>query len=148
MTTRELTEATMSDADDPIVKMMPLSELKMEEGAEELMKSPEAKIYLRAIGALMQENQSDAAFDELRQLPLEKRYIWRVASALKWAFVDLDGDSVMLDRQTAPKEDLQKVAELLRLRPLQFCLFLKALLGGEGMEKTMTEAVRRAKSLG
>ncbi len=138
----------MNDKAEEQMKWMPLSEIKMEEGAEELLKSPEAQIYIRAITALMQKKNSDPAFDELRQLPLEKRYIWRIVSALKWAFVDCDPDSVMLDRHLLAPEDLKKVLELLRLRPVQFCIFLKALLGEEVMEKTMTDAIRRAKSFG
>jgi len=77
-------------------------------------------------------------------LPLAKRYIWRVASALKWAFADLETVNVNVDRQTLSSEDLRKVAELLRFRPLQLCIFLKTLLGQEAMERMMAEAVALA----
>jgi len=75
---------------------------------------------------------------------LAKRYIWRVASALKWAFADLETVNVNVDRQTLSSEDLRKVAELLRFRPLQLCIFLKTLLGQEAMERMMAEAVALA----
>lgn len=77
-------------------------------------------------------------------MPLAKRYIWRVASALKWAFADLETVNVNVDRQTLSSEDLRKVAELLRFRPLQLCIFLKTLLGQEAMERMMAEAVALA----
>ncbi len=41
-------------------------------------------------------------------LPLEKRYAWRVASALKWAFADFENLNVVADRRTLSQEDLNK----------------------------------------
>jgi hypothetical protein len=41
--------------------------------------------------------------------------------------------NVNVDRQTLSQEDLDKVVELLRFRPMQLCIFLKALLGEEAM---------------
>ena len=81
-------------------------------------------------------------------MPLEKRYVWRVASALKWAFADLETVSVNVDRETLPKEDLKKLIELLRLRPMQLCIFLKALLGEEAMERMMKDGIEGAKREG
>ena len=81
-------------------------------------------------------------------MPLEKRYIWRVASALKWAFADLETVKIAVDRKTLSPEDLGKVVQLLRLRPIQFCIFLKALLGIEVMERVMNEAIAGAKQEG
>jgi len=40
--------------------------------------------------------------------PLEKRYVWRVASALKWAFADFDTVTVEADRQTLSPEDRKR----------------------------------------
>ena len=40
---------------------------------------------------------TEVALQVLRDLPLEKRYTWRVFSALKWAFADFDDESVRLD---------------------------------------------------
>lgn len=53
-----------------------------------------------------------------------------------------------VDRQTLSKEDLGKVVELLRLRPMQLCLFLKALVGEEATERLMGEAIAVAKREG
>jgi len=85
---------------------------------------------------------------KIAALPLEKCYIWRVASALKWGFADFDSVYVPVDRETLSAEDLGKVVDLLRFRPMQLCMFLKALLGTEVMERIMAEAVAAAKQEG
>jgi hypothetical protein len=69
---------------------IPIKDLISEDGAHELATSPDTQPYL----------------DEIAALPLEKRYVWRVASALKWAFADLETVSVAVDRQTLSQEDL------------------------------------------
>lgn len=81
-------------------------------------------------------------------MPLEKRYVWRVASALKWGFADFDDWSVAVDRKTLKPEDFAKVMQLLRLRPIQFCMFLKALVGAEEMERLMNHGIAVAKQEG
>jgi hypothetical protein len=73
--------------------------------------------------AQMQGGDTTAEMEALRQLPLEKRYVWRVASALKWVFADLQTESVSADKQTLTPEDFGNVVELLKLRQIQFCLF-------------------------
>jgi thioredoxin-related protein len=80
-------------------------------------------------------------------LPLEKRYVWRVASALKWAFADFDNLNVVADKATLSPEDRAKVLGLLRVQPIQFCLFLKALFGPEEMKRVMIQAISTASRL-
>jgi hypothetical protein len=123
----------------------PIKNILSEDGAHELTTSPDMQPYLRLITAGMQDHDITPNVQEIAELPLEKRYIWRVASALKWAFADLESVSVNVDRQTLSEEDLKKLIELLRLRPIQFCIFLKTLLGEEAMEQLMAEAVAVAK---
>lgn len=82
--------------------------------------------------------------DALAAIPLEERYVWRVISALKWAFCDLDTDSATADLHTLSEEDLKKVVEPLTLRAIQFCLFVNALLGESATERIMQHAVRCA----
>jgi len=120
---------------------IPINDLHQEDGAHELATSPEMQPYLRLIKAGMQDRDTNPKLEEIAALPLEKRYVWRVASALKWAFADLETVSVNVDRETLSKEDLKKLIDLLRLRPIQFCMFLKALVGTEGMERLMAEAI-------
>jgi hypothetical protein len=130
------------------IQRLPIKNIVSEDGAHELATSPDMQPYLRLIKAGLQDKDTTPHFEEIAALPLERRYIWRVASALKWAFADLETVSVAVDLETLSPEDLGKVVELLRLRPLQFCIFLKALLSTEVMEKVMAEAVTVAKQEG
>ena len=95
--------------------------------------------------AVLRDVDPTQQLDEVASLPLEKRYIWRVASALTWAFADFDDVNVETDRATISQDELEKVLNRLNLRPTQFCLFLQALVGAEQMERTMVEAVAVAK---
>ena len=71
-----------------------------------------------------------------------------MASALKWGFADFDDLGVEADRATLTAEDFAKVKDLLKFRPMQFCLFLKALVGAEEMQRMMVEAIGVAKQQG
>jgi hypothetical protein len=126
-------------------KPIPIKDLISEDGAQELATSPDMQPYLRLITAGLQNHDTTPHMEEIAAIPLEKRYVWRVASALKWAFADLETVSVNVDRETLSKEDFKKVIELLRLRPIQFCIFLKALVGAEGMERLMKDGIEGAK---
>ncbi|HLK65049.1 MAG TPA: hypothetical protein VKU19_16515 [Bryobacteraceae bacterium] len=130
--------------EDDSIRRMPIKDLRQEDGAHELATSPEMEPYLRLIMAQMQGGDITAEMEALRQLPLEKRYVWRVASALKWAFADLETGSVTVDKETLTPADFGKVMDLLKLRPVQFCLFLKALVGVEDMQRMMVQAIGMA----
>ena len=69
---------------DPKYKVVDASGIQMEDGAEELLNSPEMQPYSRYIEAAMFGGDVDPSVREIAALPLEKRYVWRVASALKW----------------------------------------------------------------
>ena len=122
-----------------------LDKLKTEPGAEELAQSPVMEPYVRLATAAIQGQDLKAALDEIAALPLEKRYVWRVVSALKWAFTDYDSLGIAADRETLSPEDRIKVTDFLEFRPVQFCLFLKSLLGDGEMERMMTSAIAHAK---
>ena len=81
----------------------------------------------------------------LSELPLEKRYIWRVASALKWAFADFDQVNVTADRDTLGDADLTRVLKLVQHRPIQFCLFLAAPVEPVEMQRMMVQAIKIAR---
>jgi hypothetical protein len=130
---------------DQKFKVVELDSLKMEDGAKELMSAPEMQPYLRYMEAAMTGADVGPSVQEIAQLPLDKRYVWRVASALKWGFADFDDWSVVVDRKTLNQEDADKVMQLLRLRPIQFCMFLKALVGIEEMERLMAQGIAVAK---
>jgi hypothetical protein len=128
-------------SDDDEIREIPIKDLRQEEGAHELATSPDMEPYLDYIIAQMQGTDVQPHLDALSALPLEKRYIWRVASALKWGFADFDDVTVAADRDTINPEDLAKVVDLLKFRPIQFCIFLKELLGAEEMKKMMVKAI-------
>ena len=105
---------------DQKFKVVELDSIKMEDGAKELMSTPEMQPYLRYIEAVMLEHDVGPSLQEIAELPLEKRYVWRVASALKWGFADFEDWNVAVDRKTLKPEDADKVIELFwRCGPLQ-----------------------------
>ncbi len=85
----------MPDGD---IKYLPIKDLHQEAGANELATSPNMEPYLDFASALIQGNDPEPELEAIRQLPLEERYVWRVASALKWGFADLDDLSVEADK--------------------------------------------------
>jgi hypothetical protein len=123
------------------------SELKAEEGADELVQSAMMRPYLKVAEAMLTKKGLKEAIAEIAQLPLEQRYLWRVLSALKWGFADFDTVNVVVDRKTLRPEDRKKVAELLQHRPVQFCMFLRCLFGVEAMEQMIIQAINVAKQV-
>ena len=126
--------------DDPI-KRVPINQLRQEDGAHELATSPDMKPYLDFIKTVMQDHDASSKLEAIRQLPLEKRYVWRIASALKWGLADCDDLSVEADRQTLTPGDFTKVMELLKFRPMQLAIILKTLVGTDEMQRMMIEAI-------
>src|ERR1700674_2046187 len=130
------------------ITRVPIKDIVSEDGAHELATFEAMQPYLELLKAERQGHDNTPQVEEIAALPLEKRYIWRIASALKWGFADFDSVYIPVDRETLSAEDLGKVVELLRFRPMQLCMFLKALLGTEVMERVMAEAIAAAKKEG
>ncbi len=139
------TNKAMSDDEK---KRIPIKDIISEEGAHELATSPDMQPYIDLIMAEMQGHDTAPQLKAITELPLEKRYVWRVASALKWGFADFEDMNVVADKQTLTEEDFGRVRELLKLRPIQFCMFLEALFGTEEMEGLMNHAISVAKQIG
>jgi hypothetical protein len=116
----------MEQNSDDSAKQIPIRDLRVEPEAEELLESAAMEPYMNLAIAMMGGKDTGPAIEELAALPLEKRYVWRVASALKWAFADLETLNVEADCRTLSPEDRTRLVELLKHRPLQFCLFLSA----------------------
>ena len=127
------------------INSLPISDIHSEDGAQELVRSERMKPYLAIIKAQMGGQDTEPYLSTLAALPLEERYVWRVISALKWAFCDLDTESAIADLHTLSEEDLKKVVEPLSLRVIQFCLFVNALIGEDATERIMQHALRCAK---
>jgi hypothetical protein len=127
------------------ITSLPTSEIHSEAGAEELVRSERMKPYLALMKAQIGGQDTEPYLAALAALPLEERYVWRVTSALKWAFCDLDTENAIADVRTLSEEDLKKVVEPLSLRAIQFCLFVNALIGEDATERIMQHALRCAK---
>ena len=130
---------------DGKISGVPISEIHSEEGAQDLVRSERMKPYLAFLKAQMSGEDTEPYLAALAALPLEERYVWRVMSALKWAFCDLDTENAIADLHTLSEDDLKKVLEPLSLRAIQFCLFVNALIGEDATERIMQQAVRCVK---
>jgi hypothetical protein len=67
----------------------------------------------------------DAALEIIRDLPLEKRYTWRVLSALKWAFADFEDEYISLDLPHIPEPMRSEMTKELELRLEQLRMLLQ-----------------------
>ena len=131
---------------DDTLKIEPIPTIVPEDGAKELAASSEMRPYLELASAVLSDDpNAEKHLKTIAELPLEKRYVWRVASALKLAFADYDSANVVVDRGTLEDDELRRLGDLLRLRPIQFCLFLKSLVGPEEMERMIFQAVTAAR---
>ena len=83
--------------------------------------------YLELIMAEMQGHDTARQLKAITDLPFKKQYVWRVASALERGFADFEDMNGVSDQQTLTEEDFARVRDLLNVRPIQFCMFLKAL---------------------
>ena len=90
---------------------------------------------------MIQEHDLAPELEAIRRLPLEKRYVWRVAFALKWGLADCESLSVEADKQTLTPADFAKVMDLLKFRPMQLALVLKVLVGADEMQRMMVQAI-------
>jgi len=63
------------------------------------------------------------------------------------AFADMDTLTVEMDRQTLSLEDRRRLLELVKHRPLQFCLFLSTLFGQKHMELLMLSAIKNSRTI-
>lgn len=124
------------------------SQLRSEEGAQELMSTPEMQPYMRLGEAAITHQDLGPSLREIADIPLEKRYLWRVVSALKWGFADFDDLSISADWRSLDDEEAGIVVDLLKLRPIQFCMMLRMIYGPEEMERVVMHAVRIAKGDG
>jgi len=110
-----------------------------EEGALELAESKNMKPYMSLTIAMIQGRDVATALKEIASLPLEERYVWRIASALKWALVDFNTTSLRADIKSLPPADLAKVRQLVKNRAAQFRLFLSELYSVDEADKMLGE---------
>ena len=126
-------------------EMVPLSQIKTDDLARDLMaRRPE---YVEYITARMQGQDGESELEKLRALPLEERYTWRIASALRWAFADFEPINIAADLETLSEEELKRLVDLalVQHRAIQFCGYVKSLIGYEEMVKLMAGSIKTAK---
>lgn len=127
-------------------KPISIANIKVEDGAQELVRSQKMRPYLALLEAQMSGQDTAPFIAALATMPPEDRYVWRVMSALKWAFCDLETESVIADLRTLSEEDTEKVTDRLRLRTLQFCIFVCTMLGQNAGEQLILQELRSAKT--
>ena len=108
-------------------EIIPLNELKIDPLAQELVRSEQSRPYM---DYWMKAYSNDAvgietALQVLRDLPVEKRYTWRVFSALKWAFADFDDECVKLDLPHISEAQRAEMTRELEIRLQQMVMLLK-----------------------
>ena len=125
---------------------IPISSIRVEDGANELVRSEKMRPYLELLKAQIGGQDTAPFVEALAALPLEDRYAWRVTSALKWAFCDLETENLIADLETLSGADVKKLIEPLQMRALQFSIFLLTVLGEEGGEHLILQALKGAKA--
>jgi hypothetical protein len=105
---------------------VPLRAIKVDPLAHELATSEGTQPYLDCLIKAYSNNAGlEAALQVVRDLPLEKRYTWRVFSALKWAFADFEDEYVKLDLPHIPEPMRSEMTKELERRFLQLQILLK-----------------------
>lgn len=122
--TPELAARILAETGDPV--------------GNELSNSGKMKPYINFFAAQMKGVGVEAAARVVEGLDLKDRYLWRVASALQWAFADFDSETAKLDWLCLPEEQRKQVEDalLLQIRLTQMAFLMKALYGQEGEENS------------
>jgi hypothetical protein len=104
-----------------------LKDIKTDPLAHELATSEGTRPYLDCLIKAYRDNAVglEAALEVIRDLPLEKRYTWRVFSALKWAFADFEDEYVALDLPHIPEPTRSQMTKELELRLRQLRMLLQ-----------------------
>jgi hypothetical protein len=108
------------------VKNISLKVIRVDPLAHELATSEDMRPYLDCLIKAYSNNAGlEAALQVVRDLPLEKRYTWRVFSALKWAFADFEDEYVALDLLHISEPTRAEMTKELELRLQQLRMLLQ-----------------------
>lgn len=124
-----------------------LEQIVRDNSSGELFNLPAMRPYDKYIEALMKNQSEDAALARIAELPLESRYLWRILSALKWAFADFDSVAVMADRDTLPTEDIMAMRAALELQATQFCILLGVIGAAQSLEKQLRSELKMVRRI-
>lgn len=109
------------------ILQIPLSQIEADPVGDMLAESESLRPYIDHYCALMKGADSDKTLRVIADLPVEKRYLFRVVQCLDWALADYDDETAKLDMPYMP--DLGDITEKLRLRAWQLIDLLRALEG-------------------
>jgi hypothetical protein len=110
------------------MRNVPLIGIKVDPLAHELATSAGNRPYLDCVIKAYRNNDAvglEAALQVVRDLPLEKRYTWRVFSGLKWAFADFEDEYVALDLPHISEPTRSEMTKELELRLQQLRMLLQ-----------------------
>lgn len=106
---------------------IPVNEIAIDPLAQELVRSERSRPYTDYWMKAYSDDAAgtEAALQVLRDLPLERRYTWRVFSALKWGLADFDDECVKLDLPHIPEAKRTEMVKELQIRLQQLAILLK-----------------------
>jgi hypothetical protein len=104
-----------------------LKDIKVDPLAHDLATSEGTRPYLDCVIKAYGNNAVglEAALEVVRDSPMEKRYTWRVFSALKWAFADFEDEYLKLDLPGISESTRSDMIKELELRFLQLQILLQ-----------------------
>ena len=123
-----------------VEKMINLSQIKTEPVGDDLMRSEKMKPYIDLHVALAKEKGVEAALSLVVNLELRDRYLWRVASALQWAFADFDSGTARIDWDAMSEEERAQVTKMLDLRLIQLSYLISELYGASEADRQLSQA--------
>jgi hypothetical protein len=131
----------------PKSKVIPIANCNVEDKAQEVVRPDGMRPYDALLDAQMWGEDTSAFVSAIRALPLEERYVWRIMSALEWAFCDFNTNLVNIDLRTLRGEKRAELNEDLQVRTLQFLVFVCNMLGEVAGEREILQALDRAKTV-
>jgi len=104
-------------------------DLKADALAVDLAGSAAMRPYMNYYEAVVRNDDQAAeeAAQQIKHLPLEQRYIWRIMSALKWGLSDFDSKTVKLDLPYLSDEERHEMVQNLEVCLTQLYTMLNAL---------------------
>ncbi len=79
--------------------------------------------YLDFAANVMQDADSQGGPGSDSEVGARKALRFAAASALNWGFADFDDLGVEVDKRALTQEDFTKLMDLLKFRPMQYCIF-------------------------
>ena len=105
------------EADDSRIKKIKVEDIQTDPVGDMLVSGDALKPYMLHYAAVMTGQDSDSTLQTIAALPIEKRYLFRVAQCLDWALADYDGETAKLDLPYIP--NLEELTKKLQMRELK-----------------------------